>query len=43
MSLYAKRGPGGSGRIDISFLLVAGEYRWHGGDERVEGEWKNTH
>lgn len=35
MSLCAKEGPGGSGRTDISFLLVAGKYRWHGGDERV--------
>lgn len=40
ISLCAKRGPGGSGRMDTSFLLVAGEYRWHGGDERVEREWK---
>lgn len=40
MSLCAKRGPTESGRMDTRFLLVAREHRWHGGDERVEGEGK---
>lgn len=40
MNLCANRGPGGSGRTDTSFLLVAGEYLWHGGDQRVKGEGK---
>lgn len=40
MNLCAKRGPGGSGRTDTSFLLVAGEYLWHGGDEREKGKGK---
>lgn len=40
MSLCAKRGPGGAGRMDTSFLLVAGEHRWHGGGERAEEEGK---